>query len=64
MQIGVIMQLVGLGIIAAVVHIVLKQAGKEDIALIVTIGAVVIGFILILDEISRLFSSIRLLFGL
>ena len=64
MQIGVIMQLVGLGIIAAVVHIVLKQAGKEYIALIVTIGAVVICFILILDEISRLFSSIRLLFGL
>lgn len=63
-QIGVIMQLAGLGLLAAVAHVVLKQAGKEDMALLVTLRAVVIGFIIVLDEIAKLFNNIRTLFGL
>lgn len=64
MQIGLIMQLAGLGLLTAVAHLVLKQAGKEEMAQLVTLAAVVIGFVIVLDQIARLFNNIRSLFGL
>ncbi|HHY18871.1 MAG TPA: stage III sporulation protein AC [Firmicutes bacterium] len=64
MQVELIMQLAGLGLLTAVAHSVLKQAGKEEMAQLVTLAGVVIGLVLVLELIARLFNNVRTLFGL
>jgi stage III sporulation protein AC len=63
-QVELIMQLAGLGLLTAVAHSVLKQAGKEEMAQLVTLAGVVIGLVLVLELIARLFNNVRTLFGL
>lgn len=64
MQIDLILQLLGLGLLTAVAHSVLKQAGKEEMAQLVTLAGIVIGLVIVLELVARLFNNIRTLFGL
>lgn len=64
MDIGVLFKLAGLGILAAMVNIVLKKSDKEEIGTIVTLAALVIGLLLVLDMIAGLFDNIRSIFRL
>ncbi len=64
MDIGILFKLAGLGILAAMVNIVLKKSDKEEIGTIVTLAALVIGLLLVLDMIAGLFDNIRSIFRL
>lgn len=64
MQVDLILQLAGLGLLTAVAHSVLKQAGKEEMAQLVTLAGVLVGLVLVLDLVAKLFNNIRSLFGL
>ncbi len=64
MDINIIFKLAGLGILASMVNIVLKKSDKEEIGTIVTLTALVIGLMLVLDMIAGLFDSIRSIFRL
>lgn len=64
MEIDIIFKIAGLGIVTAMLNIILKKSGKEEIAQIVTIGAVVICMMLVLDMIAGLFDNIRSIFRL
>lgn len=64
MQIDLILQLLGLGLLTAVAHSILKQAGKEEMAQLVTLAGIVIGLVIVLELVARLFNNIRTLFGL
>ena len=64
MGIEIIFKLVAIGILASVACTVLKHSGKEDIATIVSLAAVVICLVMVLSMISDLFSTVRELFAL
>ncbi len=64
MDINIIFKLAGLGILASMVNIVLKKSDKDEIGTIVTLTALVIGLMLVLDMIAGLFDSIRSIFRL
>lgn len=64
MDINILFKLAGLGILAAMVNIVLKKSDKEEIGTIVTLAALVIGLLLVLDMIAGLFDNIRSIFRL
>ncbi len=64
MQVDLILQLAGLGLLTAVAHSVLKQAGKEEMAQLVTLAGILVGLVLVLDLVAKLFNNIRSLFGL
>jgi len=63
-QVELLLQLAGLGLLTAVAHSVLKQAGKEEMAQLVTLAGVVIGLVLVLELVAQLFSKVRSLFNL
>lgn len=62
MEITAIFQIAGVGIIIAIMHTVLKQMGKEDIAHWITLLGFVIGIFMVIDVIAQLFQEIKSIF--
>jgi stage III sporulation protein AC len=64
MSVDIIFKLVAIGILASISCTVLKHSGKEDIATIVSLAAVVLCLVMVLTMISDLFKTVRDLFSL
>ncbi len=64
MDIEIIFKIAAIGILAAVVCLILKQAGREEIATFVSLASVILCLVMVLSMISDLFNSIRSLFAL
>lgn len=64
LRIDLLFQIAGIGIFISVLNIVLKQAGKEEQAQMLTLVGVVIVLLLVLRLLRDLFDSIRVIFNL
>lgn len=64
MEISLLFKIVGVGMIVTVAHQILSKAGREEQATMVSLSGMVIVLLMLMDEISALFSAIRSLFGL
>jgi len=64
MDAGLILKIAGIGILVAVAHQVLSRAGRDDQAMMVSLAGIVIVLLLILEQISNLFTTVRELFGI
>lgn len=64
LDVDLIFRIAGIGIFISVLAIVLKQAGKEEQAQMLTLGGVVVVLLLLIQLISELFSNIRTIFNL
>ena len=64
MEISLLIKIVGVGMIVAVAHQILSKAGREEQATMVSIAGMVIVLLMLIDEISKLLTTIRSLFGL
>ena len=64
MNTEVLFQIAAVGIIVTVLDQVLKRADRQDIAALVTTAGVIGVLLLMIDQISALFVSLRSAFGL
>jgi stage III sporulation protein AC len=64
MDINLIFRIAGIGILISVLNMVLKQAGKEEQAQMLTLAGVVIVLFMVIQLIQRLFNDVRSVFGL
>ena len=64
MSVEVLFRVAAIGLMAAVLTIVLKSAGREDIALICNLRALVLALVLVLGGVRDLFNTIKALFPL
>ncbi|HBF38343.1 MAG TPA: stage III sporulation protein AC [Firmicutes bacterium] len=64
MDINLIFRIAGIGILISVLSMVLKQAGKEEQAHMLTLAGLVIVLFMVIQLIQRLFSDVRAVFGL
>ena len=64
MGVEIIFKLAAIGILASVVTSVLKHSGREEMGTFVTLSAVVISLLMVLNLISELFDTVRNLFSL
>ncbi|MEQ6376479.1 stage III sporulation protein AC [Bacillaceae bacterium S4-13-58] len=55
-------QIAGIGIIVAMIHTILKQLGKEEIANFATLVAFIIVLLIVLNGLSDLFQEIKSVF--
>jgi stage III sporulation protein AC len=62
MDINVIFRLAVLGVIVTVLNIVLKQAGKEDIAFFIDLAGVMLVIIWFLPFVNQIFQSLNDMF--
>ena len=64
MEIELIFQIAGIGIIVAVMNVLLSRSGRDEQALMITIAGLVIVLFMIVDKIAKLFETIKTVFGI
>ncbi|CAH0118593.1 MULTISPECIES: stage III sporulation protein AC [unclassified Paenibacillus] len=62
LEVGAIFQIAGIGIIIAMIHTVLKQMGKEDMAHWVTVIGFVVVLFMVVRLLNDLFQEIKMIF--
>ena len=64
MNIGVLLKIAGIGLLAAIINTILRKSDKEEIATVTTLASLVIALVIALDMIASLFDSIKSIFSL
>lgn len=64
MDIMIIFKIAAIGIITAIAAMLLKKAGKDEIATVVSVAGLIIAFVILLDMISQLYETLKALFEL
>ncbi|MFD1360671.1 stage III sporulation protein AC [Lentibacillus salinarum] len=59
---SILFQIAGIGIIVALIHTILKQMGKEDMAHFATVVGFVIVMVMVVNQLSDLFQQIKSVF--
>ncbi len=64
MDITIIIKIAVVGIITAIACMLLKRAGKDEIATVVSVVGLVVALVMMLDTIVQLYETLRSLFEL
>ena len=64
MDISIILKIAAIGIITAIAAMLLKRAGKDEIATVVSVVGLVIALVMMLDVIVQLYDTLQSLFNL
>ncbi len=62
--VDLIFKVAAIGILVAVLNTLLVRAGRDDQAMLTTIAGLVVVLLMVIQEISNLFSTIQKVFGL
>lgn len=64
MEVDLIFQIAGVGIVVAVINQLLARAGRDEQALLITIAGLVVVLFILTQRIGELFDSIKQIFNL
>ena len=64
MEVDLIFRIAAIGIIVAVLNQVLIRSGREEQAMMTTLAGLIVVLLMIVQQISGLFNTIKNLFGL
>ncbi len=63
MNLDLILKVAGVGIIVAALNLLLKKADRDEQAMMTTLAGLIVVLIMIINEISTLFDTIKTVFG-
>ena len=64
MEVDLIFKIAAIGISVAVLHQLLVRSGREEQAMMTTLAGLIVVLMMIVNEISNLFETIKSIFGL
>ena len=64
MDVDLIFKIAAIGILVAVLNQVLSRAGRDEQAMMTTLAGLIVVLMVMVQEISNLFSTIKSVFGL
>ena len=64
MEINIVFRIAAVGILVAVLHQVLMRAGREEQAMLTTLAGLIVVLLMIINEISYLFETVKTIFNL
>ena len=64
MDVSLILKIAGVGILVAVCAQVLQKSGKDEQAMLVSVGGLIVVMLMLVGEIGELIDTIRSIFGL
>ena len=64
MDVDLIFKIAAIGIVVAVLNQVLSRAGRDEQAMMTTLAALVVGLMMVVQEIAELFTMVKTLFHL
>lgn len=62
--VDLIFKVAAIGILVAVLNMLLTRAGRDDQAMMTTIAGLVVVLMVVVQEISKLFDTVKNIFGL
>lgn len=64
MEAEIILKIAGIGMLVAAAYHVLSRAGRDDQAMLVSLAGIILVLLIIFEQISGLFDTVRRIFGL
>lgn len=64
MEIDVLFRIAAIGILITIISQLLTRAGRDDIAMLAAISGLVVVMVMVINMISELFTSIRVMFSI
>jgi len=64
MEVDLIFRVAAIGILVAVLNLLLARAGREDQAMMTTIAGLIVVLLMVIEQISTLFDTVRNIFNL
>ncbi|MBE7054608.1 MAG: stage III sporulation protein AC [Ruminococcaceae bacterium] len=64
MEVELIFQIAGIGIIVAVMNVLLTRSGRDEQALMITIAGLVVVLTMVVTKIAQLFETVKTVFGI
>ncbi len=64
MDVDFVFRIAGIGVIVTVIAQLLTRAGRDDIAMLATLSGLLIVLLMVVNQISDFFTSVRSLFAL
>lgn len=64
MDVNIIFKIGAIGILVAVLYMVLKNTGREELALMAALGGLVVVLMMVIQMIGELFENVRTIFQL
>lgn len=64
MDIGLILKIAGAGILVAVCAQILQKSGKDEQAMLVTVGGIIVVMLMLVGKVGELLETVRTVFGL
>ena len=62
--VNLVFKIAAIGIITSIMYQLLKHSGREELGLVTSLAGLVVVLLMLIQEISLLFSTVQLLFGL
>lgn len=64
MEIGLVLKIAGVGMLVAIISTVLSKAGRDEQAMLVTVGGILVVMLMLVEEIGTLIETVESIFGL
>ena len=64
MDVAALLKIAGIGILVSVAYQVLEKSGRNEQAMLVSVGGIITVLVLLVQEIGGLLSAIRTIFGI
>ena len=64
MEIGLVLKIAGVGVLVSVISSILTKSGKDEQAMLVTVGGIVAVMLMLVEEIGLLLETVQSVFGL
>ena len=64
MDIGIILKVAGVGILVSAAAQILSKSGRDEQAMLVTVGGIVVVMLMLVEEIGLLLETVQSVFGL
>lgn len=63
-DIGLVLKIAGVGVLVSVISSILTKSGKDEQAMLVTVGGIVVVMLMLVEEIGLLIETVQSVFGL
>ncbi|MBE6686949.1 MAG: stage III sporulation protein AC [Ruminococcaceae bacterium] len=64
MDVTLILKIAGVGMLVSVAYIILNKAGRDEMAMLVSLAGVIIVLLMIITRLSELLDTVREIFGI
>ena len=64
MDITFILKIAGIGMLVSISYIVLNKAGRDEMAMMVSLGGVILVLLIIMSQLSEVIDTVRMIFGI